>query len=218
MGFMTSNLLLEGDGRQPWEEDFGKPSHISSAYDIMIDGPLGSSAFNNEFGRPGLSGFWRTWSERVPTEKNDSEVRGYHKPIMLAGGLGNVRPKNALKSKITPDAAIIVLGGPGMLIGLGGGAASSMASGSSSRAALDFASVQRENPEMQRRCQQVIDACTALSDAPGIIEGQVGQGNPIQSIHDVGAGGISNALPELVHDAGLGARFEIRDVLVDDPS
>lgn len=218
VGFMTSNLLLEGDGRQPWEEDFGKPSHISSAYDIMIDGPLGSSAFNNEFGRPGLSGFWRTWSERIPVDDNSSEVRGYHKPIMLAGGLGNVRPKNALKSKITPDAAIIVLGGPGMLIGLGGGAASSMASGSSSRAALDFASVQRDNPEMQRRAQQVIDACTALSDAPGVIEGQIGQGNPIQSIHDVGAGGLSNALPELVHDAGLGARFEIRDVLVDDPS
>lgn len=218
VGFMTSNLLLEGDGRQPWEEDFGKPAHISSAYDIMIDGPLGSSAFNNEFGRPGLSGFWRTWCERVPTDDGKQEVRGYHKPIMLAGGLGNVRPKNALKDKITPDAAIIVLGGPGMLIGLGGGAASSMASGSSSRAALDFASVQRDNPEMQRRCQQVIDACTALSDAPGVIEGQVGQGNPIQSIHDVGAGGLSNALPELVHDAGLGARFEIRDVLVDDPS
>ncbi|EPQ29374.1 uncharacterized protein PFL1_03129 [Pseudozyma flocculosa PF-1] len=220
VGFMTSNLLLEGEGRQPWEEDYGKPSHVSSAFDIMTDAPLGSAAFNNEFGRPGLGGFWRTWCERVPVEgaEGANEVRGYHKPIMLAGGLGNVRPKNALKSRITPGAAIIVLGGPGMLIGLGGGAASSMASGSSSRADLDFASVQRENPEMQRRCQQVIDACTALNDAAESIEGVVGQGNPIQSIHDVGAGGLSNALPELVHDAGLGARFEIRDVLVDDPS
>ena len=138
-------------------------------------------------------------------ENGASEVRGYHKPIMLAGGMGNVRPQYALKSKITPGAAIIVLGGPGMLIGLGGGAASSMSSGSSERADLDFASVQRENPEMQRRCQQVIDLCCALPESP------------IQSIHDVGAGGLSNALPELVHDAGLGAKFEIRDVLVDAP-
>ncbi|KAN0064520.1 phosphoribosylformylglycinamidine synthase [Thecaphora frezii] len=220
VGFMTSNLLLEGEGRQPWEEDYGKPAHVSSALDIMTNAPLGSAAFNNEFGRPGLGGFWRTWCERVPIEgpEGSTEVRGYHKPIMLAGGLGNVRPKNALKSHITPGAAIIVLGGPGMLIGLGGGAASSMSSGSSSRADLDFASVQRENPEMQRRCQQVIDACTALNDAAESIEGVASQGNPIQSIHDVGAGGLSNALPELVHDAGLGARFEIRDVLVDDPS
>ncbi|PWN48339.1 putative ADE6-phosphoribosylformyl glycinamidine synthetase [Violaceomyces palustris] len=207
VGFMTSNLLLDGEGaRQPWEEDYGKPAHVSSAFDIMMDAPLGSAAFNNEFGRPGLGGFWRTFCERVQTEDGGQEVRGYHKPIMLAGGLGNVRPQHALKNKISPGAAIIVLGGPGMLIGLGGGAASSMASGSSSRADLDFASVQRENPEMQRRCQQVIDACVALPE------------NPIQSIHDVGAGGLSNALPELVHDAGLGARFEIRDVLVDDPS
>ncbi|KAK0536167.1 phosphoribosylformylglycinamidine synthase [Tilletia horrida] len=219
VGFMTSNLDLHTqDGRAPnaWEaETFGKPAHVASAYEIMRDAPLGSAAFNNEFGRPGLGGFWRTWCERVPAigpdGKETSEVRGYHKPIMLAGGLGNVRPQHALKSKITAGAAIVVLGGPGMLIGLGGGAASSMTtSGSAERAKLDFASVQRDNPEMQRRCQQVIDACVALGD-----EGQ--DSNPIQSIHDVGAGGISNALPELVHDAGLGAKFELRDVPIDDP-
>ncbi|GAA5865786.1 hypothetical protein JCM8547_002777 [Rhodosporidiobolus lusitaniae] len=206
-GFTVSNLLIP-DFEQPWETDFGKPSHIASSLDIMIEGPLGSSAFNNEFGRPGLTGYFRTFAEEVPVldkEGNRStEVRGYHKPIMIAGGYGNVRPEYALKDKITPGAKLIVLGGPGMLIGLGGGAASSMASGSSS-AALDFASVQRENPEMQRRCQQVLDTCVSLSP------------NPIQSVHDVGAGGLSNALPELVHDADLGAVFEIRDVLVDDP-
>lgn len=207
-GFTVSNLLIP-DFVQPWETDFGKPAHIASALDIMIEGPLGSSAFNNEFGRPGLNGYFRTFSEEVPVLGKDgtatTEVRGYHKPIMIAGGYGNVRPEFALKDKITPGAHLVVLGGPGMLIGLGGGAASSMASGSSS-AALDFASVQRENPEMQRRCQQVLDSCVAL-----------GENNPIQSVHDVGAGGLSNALPELVHDADLGAVFEIRDVLVDDP-
>lgn len=204
-GYTVSNLLIPGF-EQPWETDFGKPGHIASALDIMLEAPLGSCAFNNEFGRPALAGYFRTFCEEVPAANPEGkEVRGYHKPIMIAGGLGNVRPQYALKNKITPGAKIIVLGGPGMLIGLGGGAASSMASGASS-ADLDFASVQRENPEMQRRCQQVIDACVA---APV---------NPIQSIHDVGAGGISNALPELVHDAGLGAVFEIRDVLVDDPS
>ncbi|CEH12898.1 phosphoribosylformylglycinamidine synthase [Ceraceosorus bombacis] len=216
VGFMTSNLLLPEPSapesgpkaRQPWEQDVGKPSHIASALDIMLDAPLGSANFNNEFGRPGLGGFWRTWCQRVPMEgpEGSTEIRGYHKPIMLAGGMGNVRPGHAIKQAITPGSAIIVLGGPGMLIGLGGGAASSMAS-SASRAALDFASVQRENPEMQRRCQSVIDACTASLDAP----------NPIVSIHDVGAGGLSNALPELVHDSGCGGRFEIRKVLIDDP-
>lgn len=208
-GFTVSNLLIP-DFVQPWETDFGKPSHIASAFDIMIEGPLGSSAFNNEFGRPGLNGYFRTFAEEIPALAPDgsetTEIRGYHKPIMIAGGYGTVRPEFALKDTIIPGAHLIVLGGPGMLIGLGGGAASSMASGSSS-AALDFASVQRENPEMERRCQQVIDSCTAL-----------GPNNPIQSIHDVGAGGLSNALPELVHDANLGAVFEIRDVLVDDPS
>ncbi|GAA5983893.1 hypothetical protein JCM10908_005964 [Rhodotorula pacifica] len=207
-GFTVSNLRIP-DFVQPWETDFGKPAHIASALDIMIEGPLGSSAFNNEFGRPGLTGYFRTYAEEVPTLDKDgnrsSEIRGYHKPIMIAGGYGNVRPEFALKDKITPGARLIVLGGPGMLIGLGGGAASSMASGSSS-ADLDFASVQRENPEMQRRAQQVLDTCVSLGSA-----------NPIQSVHDVGAGGLSNALPELVHDADLGGVFEIRDVLVDDP-
>ena len=205
-GFTTSNLLIP-DNIQPWETDFGKPSHIASSFDIMIDGPLGSSAFNNEFGRPAISGYFRTFSEKVPVDdQGQYEIRGYHKPIMLAGGLGNVRPQFTHKGQISVGAYIIVLGGPGMLIGLGGGAASSMTSGASS-AELDFASVQRENPEMQRRCQQVIDSCVSMNDM-----------NPIQSIHDVGAGGLSNALPELVGDAGLGAKFEIRDVLLADES
>jgi phosphoribosylformylglycinamidine synthase len=202
-GFSVSNLLIPGY-EQPWEEDFGRPAHIASALDIMIDGPLGAAAFNNEFGRPALSGYFRTFSERVPAVQGTAEVRGYHKPIMIAGGLGNVRAEFAHKRNISPSAALVVLGGPGLLIGLGGGAASSQASGAGS-AALDFASVQRENPEMQRRCQQVIDACVSF-----------GSHSPVQSIHDVGAGGLSNALPELVHDSGLGATFEIRDVLVAD--
>ncbi|KAH9932530.1 CobB/CobQ-like glutamine amidotransferase domain-containing protein [Fomitopsis serialis] len=194
-GFTVSNLLIPGY-EQPWETDFGRPAHIASALDIMIEGPLGASAFNNEFGRPALAGYFRTFAERVPAgTEGETEVRGYHKPIMIAGGLGNVRPSFSLKSKISSGAKIIVLGGPGLLIGLGGGAASSQVSGAGS-AELDFASVQRDNAEMQRRSQQVIDACTNL-----------GEDNPIQSIHDVGAGGLSNALPEL-----------IRDVLVADTS
>lgn len=206
-GFTVSDLLIPGF-EQAWESDIGRPGHIASALDIMIEAPLGAAAFNNEFGRPALGGYFRTFLMEVPGADGSPEWRGYHKPIMIAGGLGMVRPEYALKDKITPGAKVIVLGGPGMLIGLGGGAASSMASGASS-ADLDFASVQRENPEMERRCQQVIDACVNRPASEG--------GNPIQSIHDVGAGGLSNALPELVHDAGLGAVFEIRDVLVDDP-
>ena len=205
VGFTVSNLLIP-DYIQPWETDFGRPEHISSAIDIMINGPLGASAFNNEFGRPALTGYFRTFSETIPLPDGGSEVRGYHKPIMLAGGVGNVRPQFSRKVGIQVGAKIVVLGGPGMLIGLGGGAASSQVSGASS-AELDFASVQRDNAEMQRRCQQVIDACVSLDDR-----------NPIQSIHDVGAGGLSNALPELVHDSDLGAAFEIRDVLVSDSS
>ncbi|EMD33814.1 hypothetical protein CERSUDRAFT_142149 [Gelatoporia subvermispora B] len=204
-GFTVSNLLIPGH-EQPWETDFGRPAHIASPFDIMVEGPLGASAFNNEFGRPALAGYFRTFAETVPAEDGKSEIRGYHKPIMIAGGLGNVRTPFAIKSKISAGAKIIVLGGPGMLIGLGGGAASSQVSGAGS-AELDFASVQRDNAEMQRRCQQVIDACANM-----------GEGNPIQSIHDVGAGGLSNALPELVHDSDLGAVFEIRDVLVADSS
>src|SRR6266702_1581883 len=204
-GFSVSNLLIPGYV-QPWEEDFGRPAHIASALDIMLDGPLGAAAFNNEFGRPALAGYFRAFAERVPSPAGVGAVRGYHKPIMLAGGLGTVRPQFACKSKIAPGARLVVLGGPGMLIGLGGGAASSQALGTGD-AVLDFASVQRENAEMQRRCQEVIDACV-----------ERGAENPIQSIHDVGAGGLSNALPELVHDAGLGATFEIRDVPIADAS
>ncbi|KAK1922016.1 CobB/CobQ-like glutamine amidotransferase domain-containing protein [Papiliotrema laurentii] len=206
-GFTVSDLLIP-DFTQPWESDIGRPSHIASALDIMLEAPLGGAAFNNEFGRPALGGYFRTFLLNVPAANGGDEWRGYHKPIMIAGGLGNVRPQYARKTGISAGSKVIVLGGPGMLIGLGGGAASSMASGASS-ADLDFASVQRENPEMERRCQQVIDACVNRGD---------GAGNPIQSIHDVGAGGLSNALPELVHDSGLGAVFEIRDVLIDDPS
>lgn len=207
VGFTVSNLLIPGY-EQPWETDFGRPAHIASALEIMIEGPLGASAFNNEFGRPALTGYFRTFSESVPVSKDGllREVRGYHKPIMIAGGYGNVRPRFARKAPISTGAKIVVLGGPGLLIGLGGGAASSQVSGASS-AKLDFASVQRDNAEMQRRCQQVIDACVSLNEE-----------NPIQSIHDVGAGGLSNALPELIHDSKLGATFEIRDVLVADSS
>ncbi|KAG0204822.1 tetrahydrofolate synthase, partial [Mortierella sp. GBA43] len=204
-GFTVSNLLIPGHV-QPWETDFGKPSHVASSLDIMIEGPLGGAAFNNEFGRPGITGYFRTFLEAVPGPDGKEEIRGFHKPIMIAGGLGTIRPQHVLKRKIQPGAHLIVLGGPCMLIGLGGGAASSMTSGESS-AALDFASVQRENPEMQRRCQQVIDSCTALAER-----------NPIQSIHDVGAGGLCNALPEIVHDSGLGAKIELRNVNNDDPS
>lgn len=206
-GFTVSNLLIPGY-EQPWETDFGRPSHIASALDIMVEGPLGASAFNNEFGRPALTGYFRTFSESVAItdDGKEREVRGYHKPIMIAGGYGNVRPQFARKAKITPGSKIVVLGGPGLLIGLGGGAASSQVSGASS-AELDFASVQRDNAEMQRRCQQVINACVGLDTE-----------SPIESIHDVGAGGLSNALPELVHDSDLGATFEIRDVLVADTS
>jgi phosphoribosylformylglycinamidine synthase len=198
-GFCVSNLCIPGFQR-PWELDsIGKPDRIASALEIMIDGPLGGAAFNNEFGRPAIAGVFRTFEQTVPS-LSGPEVRGYHKPIMLAGGVGNVRPAHVHKCKIVPGSKIVVLGGPAMLIGLGGGAASSMAQGASA-ADLDFASVQRDNPEMQRRCQEVIDRCVALGDQ-----------NPILSIHDVGAGGLSNALPELVHDSEMGARFELRDI------
>ncbi|KAJ3384745.1 hypothetical protein HDU92_003431 [Lobulomyces angularis] len=207
-GFTVSNLNIPGY-IQPWEknlENVGYPAHVAKSLDIMIQAPLGGAAFNNEFGRPNLCGYFRTYLENVPDHNGKESLRGYHKPIMIAGGVGSVRPMHVFKKKITPDCKIIVLGGPSMLIGLGGGAASSMASGSSS-AELDFASVQRDNPEMERRCQQVIDACTSL-----------GNKNPIVAIHDVGAGGLSNALPELVHDSSLGGRFQLRDVPCDDPA
>ena len=193
-GFSVSNLRIPGF-IQPWEEDFGKPGQIVSALEIMLEGPIGGAAFNNEFGRPALCGYFRSFEERV-----DGELRGYHKPIMIAGGLGNIRADHVQKGEVSPGARLVVLGGPAMLIGLGGGAASSMASGSASEA-LDFASVQRDNPEMQRRCQEVIDACW-----------QLGAANPIRFIHDVGAGGLANALPELVKDAGTGGVFSLRAI------
>ncbi|AVO52027.1 phosphoribosylformylglycinamidine synthase [Ectopseudomonas mendocina] len=202
-GFSVSNLNIPGFV-QPWEKPYGKPERIVSALDIMIEGPLGGAAFNNEFGRPALNGYFRTFEQAVDSPRGE-EVRGYHKPIMLAGGLGNIRENHVQKGEISVGAKLIVLGGPAMLIGLGGGAASSMATGASS-ADLDFASVQRENPEMERRCQEVIDRCW-----------QLGEANPIKFIHDVGAGGISNALPELINDGGRGGRFELRNVPNDEP-
>ena len=203
VGFTVSNLRIPGY-EQPWETDFGKPGRIVNALDIMTEGPLGGAAFNNEFGRPNLLGYFRTYEEKVNSHAGE-EVRGYHKPIMLAGGLGNIRDDHVQKKEIPVGASLIVLGGPAMNIGLGGGAASSMDSGSSSED-LDFASVQRENPEMERRCQEVIDRCWQLGDA-----------NPIAFIHDVGAGGISNALPELVDDGERGGIFNLRDVPNDEP-
>jgi len=204
VGFSVSNLRIP-HFEQPWETDFGKPSRIVSALDIMLEGPLGGAAFNNEFGRPAILGYFRTYEEQV-NSFNGSEVRGYHKPIMLAGGLGNIRDEHVQKGEICVGANLIALGGPAMNIGLGGGAASSMASGQSSEN-LDFASVQRENPEMERRCQEVIDKCWQLGDK-----------NPILFIHDVGAGGLSNAFPELVSDGGRGGNFELRKVPNDERS
>ena len=204
VGFSVSNLRIPGF-EQPWETDFGKPSRIVSALDIMMEGPLGGAAFNNEFGRPAILGYFRTYEEQV-NSFNGKEVRGYHKPIMLAGGLGNIRDEHVQKGDIIVGANLIALGGPAMNIGLGGGAASSMASGQSAEN-LDFASVQRENPEMERRCQEVIDKCWQLGDK-----------NPILFIHDVGAGGLSNAFPELVSDGGRGGVFELRNVPNDERS
>jgi len=203
-GFTVSHLNIP-EFSQPWEQCIGKPDRIASALDIMLEGPLGGAAFNNEFGRPNLTGYFRTFEQDVP-ETNKQKARGYHKPIMLAGGVGSVRPMHALKQKIEPGSPIIVLGGPAMLIGLGGGAASSQTSSEGSEE-LDFASVQRENPEMQRRCQEVIEACNAMGD-----------NTPVISIHDVGAGGLSNAVPEIIHDCDLGGRFELRDILCADSS
>ena len=233
VGFTVSNLKLPGAVR-PWEKDFGKPNRIVSALDIMIEGPLGGAAFNNEFGRPNILGYFRTFEQEVPgkvarreeietdNEESDamissddkvssrepdyvSEIRGYHKPIMLAGGLGNIRREHIEKGEVHEGDKLVVLGGPAMLIGLGGGAASSMDSGTGEEN-LDFASVQRDNPEMERRCQEVIDRCWAL-----------GGENPIAFIHDVGAGGLSNAMPELVNDAGKGGRFDLRKINNDEP-
>ncbi|XKE44853.1 phosphoribosylformylglycinamidine synthase [Halomonas organivorans] len=198
-GFTVSNLRIP-EFVQPWEAfDYGKPERIVSALDIMLEGPIGGAAFNNEFGRPNLAGYFRSY-EQDALGADGIERRGYHKPIMLAGGYGNIREGHVQKGEIPVGGKLIVMGGPAMLIGLGGGAASSMASGASS-ADLDFASVQRDNPEIERRAQEVIDRCWALGDD-----------NPIRFIHDVGAGGLSNALPELVKDGERGGRFELREV------
>lgn len=198
-GFTVSHLELPGQSR-PWELHYGRPGRMVSPLQIMIDGPIGAAAFNNEFGRPNLAGYFRTFE--IETEQG---VRGYHKPIMIAGGFGNIRSEHVEKGSYSAGAKLIVLGGPAMLIGLGGGAASSMTSGDSAED-LDFASVQRQNPEIQRRCQEVIDACCSL-----------GARNPIAFIHDVGAGGLSNAFPELVKDGGRGGQFELRNVPNDEP-
>ncbi|HEX7369584.1 MAG TPA: phosphoribosylformylglycinamidine synthase, partial [Rhodanobacteraceae bacterium] len=200
-GFSVSHLRIPGLPR-PWEEDRPLPPRVASAYEIMRDGPLGAAGFNNEFGRPCLTGYFRTFE--LATGKPGMR-HGYDKPIMLAGGVANIRPMLVHKNKLAPGDKVIVLGGPAMLIGLGGGAASSMAAGASS-AALDFASVQRDNPEMQRRAQEVIDACCAF-----------GETSPIVAIHDVGAGGLSNAIPELLHDSGVGGEIDLDAVPSDDP-
>lgn len=194
-GFSVSNLNLPGTD-EPWEQaPYGKPDHIASPLQIMIDGPIGGASFNNEFGRPNLAGYFRVYEQSVGGQR-----RGYHKPIMIAGGLGSISASQTRKVAFPAGSLLIQLGGPGMRIGMGGGAASSMAAGANA-AALDFDSVQRGNPEIQRRAQEVINHCWALGD-----------NNPILAIHDVGAGGISNAFPELVDGAGRGARFDLSKV------
>ncbi len=201
-GFSVSDLRIPGHP-QPWEVERPLPPRMASAFEIMRDGPLGAAAFNNEFGRPCLGGYFRSYEH----ETGEAGLRrGYDKPIMLAGGLANLRPGDVLKRAVQPGNKVIVLGGPAMLIGLGGGAASSLAGGASS-VELDFASVQRDNAEMERRCQQVIDACWGL-----------GENNPIVSVHDVGAGGLSNAIPELLNDAGVGGVIDLSKIPCDDPS
>ncbi|HEV7491063.1 MAG TPA: phosphoribosylformylglycinamidine synthase, partial [Rhodanobacteraceae bacterium] len=200
-GFSVSDLRIPGLAR-PWERDRPLPPRFASAFEIMRDGPIGAASFNNEFGRPCLGGYFRAFEQ----ESGAAGVRrGYDKPIMIAGGVANLRSPDVEKHTLQDGDAVIVLGGPAMLIGLGGGAASSMAAGSSSEE-LDFASVQRDNPEMQRRCQQVIDACWAR-----------GAANPIVSVHDVGAGGLSNAIPELLNDSGVGGRIDLAKIPSDDP-
>ena len=199
VGFTVSHLRIPGQV-QPWEDDYGKPERIASALSIMLEGPIGAAAFNNEFGRPNLTGYFRTFEQKVA-----GEIRGYHKPIMIAGGLGNIRAEHTHKHPLPAGTLLIQLGGPGLLIGMGGGAASSMATGVNT-ADLDFDSVQRGNAEIERRAQEVIDRCW-----------QLGERNPILSLHDVGAGGLSNALPELVHGGGVGGTFELRAVPSEEP-
>src|SRR5512143_766489 len=198
-GFSVSNLRIPGYER-PWEGPASRPDRIASPLSIMIEGPIGAAAFNNEFGRPNLAGYFRTYEQEA-----GRVVRGYHKPIMVAGGVGNVRAGHAHKGEVKAGALLIQIGGPGMLIGMGGGSASSMSTGANT-ADLDFDSVQRGNAEIQRRAQEVIDRCWALGDA-----------NPILSIHDVGAGGLSNALPEIVHGGGAGGEFDLRAAPNEEP-
>jgi phosphoribosylformylglycinamidine synthase len=193
-GFSVSSLRIPG-WIQPWEMDYGRPERIVSPLEIMLQGPIGAAGFNNEFGRPNICGYFRSYEQEV-----EGRVWGYHKPIMIAGGLGNIADTDVQKRDVSPGSLIIQIGGPAMRIGLGGGAASSMASGSNV-AELDFDSVQRDNPEMERRCQEVLDRCW-----------QLGKGNPIRFIHDVGAGGLSNAVPELINDAGRGGYLELRNI------
>jgi phosphoribosylformylglycinamidine synthase len=202
-GYTVSHLRIPGFP-QPWESDFPHPDRMATPLEIMIEGPIGGAAFNNEFGRPNLCGYFRTFEWRSP-DLPANEMRGYHKPIMIAGGVGNVREEHARKTDVPVGAKVVTIGGPAMLIGLGGGAASSVASGTSS-VDLDFASVQRGNPEMQRRAQEVIDRCWAMGDD-----------NPILLIHDVGAGGLSNAVPEAVDHSKHGARIELRDMANAEP-
>ncbi|MEO6032875.1 MAG: AIR synthase-related protein, partial [Burkholderiaceae bacterium] len=209
-GFSVSHLRIP-TLPQPWEQSGQKPARplnprMAIALEIMLDGPLGAAAFNNEFGRPNLTGYFRSFELDEGRLSTGTLTRAYDKPIMLAGGLGAIDRVQVEKLGLKPGHAVIVLGGPSMLIGLGGGAASSVASGDSHEA-LDFASVQRDNPEMERRCQEVIDRCVAL-----------GADNPIDSAHDVGAGGLSNAIPELLHDSGLGGVIDLAKVPSDDPS
>jgi len=199
-GFTVSNLQIP-NFPQPWEDNHGKPARVSSALDIMLDGPIGAAAFNNEFGRPNINGYFRTYEQDIA-----GDLKGYHKPIMLAGGVGNIDARHVHKGDVPAGSLIIQLGGPAMLIGLGGGAASSMDTGANAEN-LDFDSVQRGNPEMERRCQEVLDRCW-----------QMGDENPILFIHDIGAGGLSNAVPELIHDAGRGGKFDLRNVLNMEPS
>ena len=202
-GFSVSHLRIPGHER-PWERDFGKPDRVASALEIMLDGPIGAASFNNEFGRPAICGYFRTFEQQVQGDA-PGRIRGYHKPIMIAGGLGNIRRPHVGKGEVPAGAKLVILGGPAMLIGLGGGAASSVGSGASS-ADLDFASVQRGNAEIQRRAQEVIDACWAL-----------GSDNPIALIHDVGAGGLSNAVPEAVAHSKRGAQVDLRAIQSAEP-
>ncbi|GAB3379021.1 phosphoribosylformylglycinamidine synthase [Lysobacter fragariae] len=204
-GFSVSHLRIP-TLPQPWETDRALNPRMAPALEIMLDGPLGGAAFNNEFGRPNLTGYFRSFELSEGNGSNGALTRAYDKPIMLAGGLGAMDRSQVQKHSLRPGDAVVVLGGPAMLIGLGGGAASSVASGESAED-LDFASVQRDNPEMERRAQEVLDRCVAMGDD-----------NPIVSAHDVGAGGLSNAIPELLHDSSVGGVIDLDKVPKDDPS